>query len=44
LPQAGDQGIYLKQRIKEKLFEHKRYIAAHGEDMPEIRNLKWGQR
>jgi phosphoketolase len=42
LPQTGDKGIYLKQQLKEKLIEHKQYIDKHGEDMPEIRNWKWG--
>jgi xylulose-5-phosphate/fructose-6-phosphate phosphoketolase len=41
LPQTGDKGIYLKHQLKNKLIEHKQYIAAHGEDMPEIRNWKW---
>ena len=42
LPQTGDKGIYLKQQLKDKLIEHKRYIARYGQDMPEIRNWKWG--
>ena len=42
LPQTGARGLYLKQQLKEKLVEHKRYINLHGEDMPEIRNWKWG--
>jgi xylulose-5-phosphate/fructose-6-phosphate phosphoketolase len=42
LPQTGDQGIDLKQQLKKKLIEHKHYINTHGEDMPEIRNWKWG--
>jgi len=41
LPQTGDQGIYLKQQLKDKLFEHRQYIIRHGEDMPEIRNWLW---
>jgi len=43
LPQTGDQGIYLKQQLKDKLIEHRQYINKHGEDMPEIRNWAWGR-
>ena len=42
LPQTGDKGIYLKQHLKDKLIEHKQYIDKYGEDLPEIRNWKWG--
>lgn len=43
LPQTGDKGIHLKQRLKEKLIEHKQYINKHGQDLPEIRNWKWSK-
>src|ERR1035441_7171767 len=42
LPQTGEKGIYLKQQLKDKLIEHKQYIDKNGEDLPEIRNWKWG--
>jgi len=42
LPQTGDAGQRLKQRLADKLIEHTRYIDTHGEDMPEIRNWRWG--
>jgi xylulose-5-phosphate/fructose-6-phosphate phosphoketolase len=42
LPQTGDQGSYLKQRLKDKLFEHKQHIDKYGEDLPEIRHWRWG--
>src|SRR6058998_1925820 len=36
LPHTGDKGIHVKQRIRDKLIEHRVYITEHGEDMPEI--------
>lgn len=41
LPQTGDKGIYLKQKLKDKLLEHRQYINKNGQDMPEIRDWKW---
>jgi xylulose-5-phosphate/fructose-6-phosphate phosphoketolase len=35
-------GFHLKQELKDELIEHKQYIDTNGEDMPEIRNWKWG--
>jgi xylulose-5-phosphate/fructose-6-phosphate phosphoketolase len=42
LPQLGTRGSYLKQQMADTLIEHKLYIDKHGEDMPEVRNWKWG--
>ena len=41
LPQTGTRGDYLKQRLLDKLVEHRRYINRYGEDMPEIRDWTW---
>jgi xylulose-5-phosphate/fructose-6-phosphate phosphoketolase len=43
LPHLGSKGAYLKQMAKDKLIEHKLYIDKHGQDLPEIRNWKWGK-
>ena len=41
LPQLGNRGAFLIQLMKDELVEHKEYITAHGQDMPEIRDWKW---
>ena len=41
LPQLGARAAYARQFFRDRLFEHKQYIAKHGEDLPEIRNWKW---
>jgi len=42
LPQLGTKGAYLKKMMQDKLVEHKIYIDKNGQDLPEIRNWKWG--
>lgn len=42
LPQLKEKGAHLKQMMQDKLIEHKLYINKHGQDMPEIRDWKWG--
>ena len=37
----GPRAAYAKQAIRDKLIEHKQYIADNGQDLPEIRNWKW---
>jgi xylulose-5-phosphate/fructose-6-phosphate phosphoketolase len=42
LPELGEKGSHLKQMMQDKLVEHKLYIREYGQDLPEIRNWKWG--
>ena len=44
IPELGSRGAHLKQTLRDKLIEHKRYISQHGQDMPEILHWKWDQR
>jgi xylulose-5-phosphate/fructose-6-phosphate phosphoketolase len=43
LPALGARAAYAKQAIRDKLIEHRQYIARHGDDMPEISGWKWAQ-
>ena len=41
LPQLGNRGSFLIQKMNDKLVEHKQYIAEYGQDLEEIRNWQW---
>ncbi len=41
VPKLGHIAAYQKQAIRDKLVEHREYIARWGEDMPEIREWTW---
>ena len=42
LPQLEADAGYAKQAMQDKLIQHHEYIVRYGEDMPEIRNWRWG--
>src|SRR5256884_211974 len=44
LPHLGARAAYAKQAIRDRLIEHKQYIARYGDDMPDITGWTWGQR
>jgi xylulose-5-phosphate/fructose-6-phosphate phosphoketolase len=41
VPKLGPVAAYARQAVRDKLIDHKEYIARYGQDMPEIRNWTW---
>ena len=44
VPGLGERVAHLRQRLRDKLVEHREYIREHGDDMPEIKEWKWKAR
>jgi xylulose-5-phosphate/fructose-6-phosphate phosphoketolase len=40
-PKLEKTGARVRQKMRDKLIEHREYITEHGEDMPEVRDWKW---
>jgi xylulose-5-phosphate/fructose-6-phosphate phosphoketolase len=41
IPRLQKVSAHFQQFLRNKLFEHKQYIYANGDDMPDIKNWKW---
>ncbi|HYM11740.1 MAG TPA: phosphoketolase family protein [Bryobacterales bacterium] len=41
VPRLRSVAAHQKQMLRNKLIEHKLYIARHGDDMPEVRDWQW---
>lgn len=41
VPKLRERAAYAQQAIREKLVDHRHYIARVGDDMPEVRDWKW---
>jgi len=41
VPRLKSTRVGLKQAMESRLLEHRAYIRAHGQDMPEILNWQW---
>ena len=44
VPRLGVAAAHVKQRFRDALIEHSRYVREHGEDMPQIRDWVWPHR
>ena len=43
VPRLRERGAHLIQQMRNKLVEHKQYIYRVGEDLPEVKDWKWGE-
>jgi xylulose-5-phosphate/fructose-6-phosphate phosphoketolase len=41
VPKLIDVAAHVKQRLREKLTDHRRYVDTHGMDLPDVQNWKW---
>jgi xylulose-5-phosphate/fructose-6-phosphate phosphoketolase len=41
VPRLRNVAAHQKQMLRNKLIEHRLYIAEHGDDMPEVKDWKW---
>ncbi len=41
VPKLEKIGAHIQQAMRNKIIDHKQYIAIHGDDMPEIKNWTW---
>ncbi len=42
VPALGYRAAHLKQQLRDKLTAHTLYVRENGEDLPEVRDWKWG--
>jgi xylulose-5-phosphate/fructose-6-phosphate phosphoketolase len=42
VPKLGYHAAYIRKYVQDKLIEHQEYIKKYGQDMPEIKDWKWG--
>ena len=41
VPHLREEAAHFADTLRDKLVDHKQYIATHGEDMPEVRDWTW---
>ncbi len=41
VPGLAARAAHARQHLRDRLVDHRQYIAAHGEDLPEIRDWRW---
>jgi xylulose-5-phosphate/fructose-6-phosphate phosphoketolase len=41
VPRLRTIGAHTRDRLRDQLIEHRRYVHVHGQDLPEIRDWRW---
>ena len=41
MPELGNRGSFLIQKMNDKIAEHSQYIAEYGQDLEEVRDWQW---
>ncbi|HFD78837.1 MAG TPA: phosphoketolase family protein [Gammaproteobacteria bacterium] len=41
VPQLRQRAAYVRQKVRDKLIDHRNYVREYGEDMPEVRDWQW---
>lgn len=41
VPGLATKGAYIRQMMRDKRIEHRKYVTEHGLDLPEVRDWKW---
>jgi xylulose-5-phosphate/fructose-6-phosphate phosphoketolase len=44
VPRLRTVGAHARDRLRDQIIEHRRYVRTHGEDLPEIRDWQWSAR
>ena len=42
VPRMTDVSAHLVQHLRDRLVDHTAYVRAHGQDLPEVRDWRWG--
>jgi xylulose-5-phosphate/fructose-6-phosphate phosphoketolase len=42
IPRFGNEAAPLRRQLDDILARHQRYVREHGEDLPEVKNWRWG--
>jgi xylulose-5-phosphate/fructose-6-phosphate phosphoketolase len=44
VPSLGSRAVELRQYLADQRLRHRAYVTEYGEDLPEVRNWRWGTR